>query len=310
MKSIQLPSLVLIGSALILTPICPAASMFTSMHVFGDSLSDSGNVSLATAGGRPGEGYYQGHYSNGPIWTEQLATGYLGLAAPAPSLAGGSAFAFGGAATAGGSSGVPSVTDQVNGFIGAGGGFTPTDLVVLWGGANDFLREGVTDPSVPVANLVSSIHALAAAGATSILVPNLPDLSDTPAISLLGNAAASAGMHALTVGFNTLLDGQLTALRSSLGIDLMALDVFGLGKDVAADPAAFGVGNVVDSAYLTGDTANADDYIYWDEIHPTEAMHSIIAEEGARVLGVPEPSATMFLAVGLFGILFQRRRTS
>ena len=310
MKTNRLSRLAIVCAAFVFTPICPAALTFTGIHVFGDSLSDAGNVALATGGGRPGADYYQGRYSNGPVWVEQLAAGYLGLVAPVPSLAGGSNYAFAGAASAGGSGGVPSAVDQTLGFISAGGTFGSTDLVVLWIGANDFLLEGVTDPGVPIANVVASIQALAGAGARTILVPNLPDLSDTPAISLLGNPTASAGMHALTVGFNTILDAQLASLRTSLGIDLVGLDIFSLGKDITADPFAYGLTNATDGAYLIGDIANANDYVYWDGVHPTEAMHSIIANAGARALGVPEPSATMFLAVGVFGILFQRRRAS
>ena len=65
----------------------------TGIVAFGDSLSDTGNTFLAA--GIPPAPYYQGHYSNGPIWLEYLA-GRLGVAAPLPSLAGGTDNAWGG----------------------------------------------------------------------------------------------------------------------------------------------------------------------------------------------------------------------
>ena len=303
MKLTQLRRLACIGSAVILAPVCPAATF-----VFGDSLSDTGNAHLATMGANPGVGYYQGRYSNGPVWVEQLATDHLGVAAPTPSLLpGGTNYAFAGAHSSGGS-GAPSALDQINGFIG-GASFSSTDLVVLWVGANDFLLGGVTDPSGPAANVAAGIQLLAGAGATRILVPNLPDLADTPAISSMGDAAASAGMHALTVGFNALLDGHLSSLRSSLvGTDLIGLDIFGLGKEINADPGAFGLANTTLPALLIGDAANANDYIYFDAVHPTEAMHRIIAGRAAGALAVPEPSAVLFLAVGMIGLVAPRRR--
>ena len=308
MKSKPLQRLIILGSAIILTPVCPAASMFTGIHVFGDSLSDTGNLSLATGGTNPGADYSDGKFSNGRIWVEHLATDYLGLAAPIPdSLPGGTNHAWAGALSSGGATFPPGALEQINGFIGGGGTFSSTDLVTLWAGANDFLGGG-TDPFDPVNNLVASIQALAAAGVVTILVPNMPDLSDTPQISSQNIQAVSDGAQALSAGFNALLAGQLADQRDLLGINLISLDVFSLGKEIIADPAAFGLVNTSDAALLTGNILNANDYIYWDNIHPTEAMHAIIAERGARALGVPEPSAAMFLAIGVFGIVLRRRR--
>src|SRR6516165_7101387 len=88
------------------------ADPITQIVVFGDSLSDVGNT-FAAKGITPAP-YFQGHYSNGPIWVEQLAA-RLGLPAPLPALLGGTDFAFGGAETVMGVSpkGVPNVLTQV-----------------------------------------------------------------------------------------------------------------------------------------------------------------------------------------------------
>ena len=60
-----------------------AAGPFTSLVVFGDSLSDIGNVSQATpifplVPKTPGPYYWNGRFSNGAVYAETLATG-LGL---------------------------------------------------------------------------------------------------------------------------------------------------------------------------------------------------------------------------------------
>ena len=69
------------------------------MYVFGDSLSDTGNVSLATFGLLPvSPPYADRSFSNGPVWAQDLAQS-LGLTALQPSLAGGTDFAYGGAET-------------------------------------------------------------------------------------------------------------------------------------------------------------------------------------------------------------------
>src|ERR1700680_881799 len=108
------------------------ADPITQIVVFGDSLSDVGNVFAAT--GKPPPPYYQGHYSNGPIWVERLAAD-LGLPAPTPSLVGGTDYAFGGAETGTGFSpkGVPNVLTQIGAYLKA---HKPASgqLFVVWAG--------------------------------------------------------------------------------------------------------------------------------------------------------------------------------
>lgn len=129
-------------------PLVSPAGPYTGLVVFGDSLADSGNNALALGSSRtlvpvamrdfiPDFPYASGRYSNGPVWTEQLAS-RLGLAA-APSLAGGSNFAFGGARTGPVGSSFPfSLVDQVTMFLSATGGVAPSgNLYVVVGGGND-----------------------------------------------------------------------------------------------------------------------------------------------------------------------------
>lgn len=70
-----------------------SAGPFTGIVAFGDSLSDAGNVFLATGGAIPAPPYVGGHFSSGPIWVEGLSP-ILGLGALRPSLAGGTDFAL------------------------------------------------------------------------------------------------------------------------------------------------------------------------------------------------------------------------
>src|SRR6516165_6857452 len=105
-------ALFLAVSSLFLWARAAHADPISAIVVFGDSLSDVGNTYIAA--GIPPAPYYQGHYSNGPIWIEQLAS-KLGIAAPTPSLLGGTDYAFGGAETGTGMSpkGVPNMLTQV-----------------------------------------------------------------------------------------------------------------------------------------------------------------------------------------------------
>src|SRR5216683_567941 len=51
------------------------AGQFTEIVAFGDSLTDTGNAFAKSGNTRPDPNYYyQGRWSNGPIWVERLAS--------------------------------------------------------------------------------------------------------------------------------------------------------------------------------------------------------------------------------------------
>ncbi|CAN5911210.1 hypothetical protein BH23PLA1_BH23PLA1_18560 [soil metagenome] len=126
----------------------------SELVVFGDSLSDTGNLFFATCGSDnpagpfgpngpfPTPPYFQGRHSNGPVFVEYLAEA-LGASA-APGTTGGTNFAFGFAETGVGLStqGSPNVGAQIDMFFGSGRTFSGSELVVLYAGANDILFGG------------------------------------------------------------------------------------------------------------------------------------------------------------------------
>ena len=90
------------------------AAVFTDIVSFGDSLSDTGNLFAVTSNPFnaallalffpeldppiPSAPYYNGRFSNGPVWVERLAV-RLALETPLPSENGGGNYAVGGATT-------------------------------------------------------------------------------------------------------------------------------------------------------------------------------------------------------------------
>jgi hypothetical protein len=73
----------------------PALTKYDALITFGDSYCDVGNLFVATGGAEPAAPYYNGRFSNGPIWLDHVA-GFLGVPFKA-SLLGGTDYAFGGA---------------------------------------------------------------------------------------------------------------------------------------------------------------------------------------------------------------------
>lgn len=283
------------------------ADDITGIVAFGDSLSDTGNTYLAI-GYPPSPPYYQGHYSNGPIWLEYLA-GQLGVAAPTPSQAGGTDNAWGGAETGNGTSfmGTPNIGSQISTYL-TSNTLSGTQLVTIWGGANDFLNGGQTDPTVPVANLATEISTLAAAGGKLFMVPNLPLLGDIPATNTMPQSVRD-GLNALSLGFDMLLHNELNTLQQSLGITIYQPNIEALFENVIANPAAYGFTNVT-YALLYSSDPTAPGYLFWDTVHPTTAAGQIIGEVAFASM-VPEPSSmTLLLIAAPLALLAWRRRAA
>jgi phospholipase/lecithinase/hemolysin len=60
--------------------------------------------------------------------------------------------------------------------------------------------------------------------------------------------------------------------------------------DIVASPTAFGLMNVTMACITPGVAPfvcrNPDSYLFWDGIHPTRAVHEILAEHAAELLAV------------------------
>ena len=102
----------------------------TELVVFGDSLSDTGNLGC---GPLP---YYDSRCSNGPVWVEGLADGLGGSALP--SDGGGTNFAVAGARS-------DEVLDsQIPAYL--SGGVDPSAIHVIWIGSKILSRTSRSNP--------------------------------------------------------------------------------------------------------------------------------------------------------------------
>ena len=133
--------------AFLLISVSHALAGYSSLFVFGDSLSDSGNNALVLkqvtpvpiSGNSfiPTYPYASGRYANDKVWAQIVASS-LGLSAN-PSLAGGTDYAFGGALTGTTPPGFPpSLETQVGSFLSQDGPMIPSNaLYVVEGGGDD-----------------------------------------------------------------------------------------------------------------------------------------------------------------------------
>ncbi|KAJ3046152.1 hypothetical protein HK097_001005, partial [Rhizophlyctis rosea] len=282
-------------------PIPPVRTQFSRVVVFGDSLSDAGNGTYKlTNGARPtSPPYYQGRWSNGPVWPEYAAQA-MGVPLEV--------YAYGGATTDntfvagsvpledGRNLTIPSVTDQIDTYLQTSPTNPSQTLYIIWAGPNNFFAAlSSRDASVLTSDfrtrlaqtLRTSAQKLLSAGAQNIVIFTLPPIESTPAGQNLTETASQAATLVL-LDTNT----EIKNLTTVQGVKVY--DVYETFTGVTAQPAKFGITNGNEACLINhGDfeeagnmntratpryCSNPDGYVFWDDVHPTTAAHRVLAQ--------------------------------
>lgn len=332
----------------LLSPL-PAAA-WSQLTVFGDSLSDGGNV-----------GRFTYDAASHQLYDEILAQ-HLNQTLQ-PSSQGGSNYAAGGAVA------VPALNpqynsqDQVDRYLAASGGRADGNgLYIHWIGGND-LAAAAADPLNAVQVIDNSARAAAdqvnrlmAAGAGTVVVPTVPNVGATPAllqailqplgpvaepamaalfqslssVTIPDRAAREQAIEAafrqaadqipaiplvrdaiarqlfaawqllsdtaatLTDRYNQLEEQRLVAT----GGNIARVDINGLFNEVIDNPGQYGISNsagmacppgvsAMDCTSATPGFSQAQQYLFADRLHPSPAVHALIADYIQSVLDAP-----------------------
>ncbi|MES2404056.1 MAG: autotransporter domain-containing protein [Pseudomonadota bacterium] len=289
------------------------AGLFDHMVVFGDSLSDDGNLSLVA------QLPLTMRFTTNPGQTgvEDVAD-YFGVPMT-PALAGGTDFAFGGAGVVNNSpgtpAGVPTLPTQLGMYLQASGGKADANaLYAVWGGANDVFYNvamaqlGQLTPAQVQANLQTAavtelgmIQTLGKAGARYVMVFNLPNIGLTPS-ALASGPQGAAQLTGLSILYNNTLNSGL----ASAGVNIIPVNSYAILSEIIADPARYGFTNVTQPACTGGDGSSfaclpagtpgatvtyqpgtENTYLFADGVHPTTAAHAMLAQYAESIITAP-----------------------
>lgn len=288
-----------------------AQGTFSNLYVFGDSMSDAGNLASLPEFEFLLESPYDEGFSNGPRAVEVLA-GYLELSAdPSLYLIGpsvGTNYAVAGARAAGDE--VIDLKAQVARFIYDHTGSVPSDaLYIIFIGGND-VRDARDEPDLKTARSLvdraaqaidQELRTLIASGAEAILIVNAPDIGALPETHLiaefLNNSNFILRATRLTEEFNRKLTRKVNKTERDFHIDLVQFDLFSSMDFLMENNDALGFTNIsaacfssvtftYDPECLDGEAF--DQFMFFDEIHPTARVH----ERTGRALyaTIPEPA--------------------
>jgi phospholipase/lecithinase/hemolysin len=295
-----------------------SAQKYTSIVVFGDSLSDVGNdadLSQAKYGFRfPGNGLFPADYTDGRftdgmdtvpvaqkyfgVWIEQLAATFPAQPPIKPSLEGGKDYAYGFAFTGTGTTdftfGPPTdpaefsitinnVGQQITDYLATHPKIDDKTLFVVWAGANDVINATAPKDIINAAvDQATNIQRLIDAGATQFIVPNLPNLGAIPRFN--SSPATSIPAQKATVLYNSVLKAGVDLVTLfNPGKKIVQFDVYGLITKVIASPSKYGLMDVTDSS-RGNFVVNPDTYLFWDDLHPTTKGHNILAQGASSLL--------------------------
>lgn len=286
MKKIYLVGLL---CCFLIFPFQVSAASFDNIISLGDSLTDNGSGN--------------GRYTDGLIWTENLA-----------SQMGGARLlnvAYGGSTT-----GVdplvpdypiPTLFDQTL-LVPAS---APSTLYTVWSGANNFLRPLSNmlppgDPFLAARQVFDAINILESSySATDILFLNLPDLGLTPRFY---DGAYQSFASDWVTAYNVSLDDLFRTYAG--GANLYFLDAYELFNgflQLQPDGTTIGLSQTEHySLFLPLDPP------YEDGIHPRQLGHELLADGAWLALGnpspVPIPGSVWLLGAGFLGFIGYRRK--
>lgn len=288
--------------ALLFSMVTSATSL-NKMVVFGDSLSDDGNLYEYMKHQLPlSPPYFKGRFTNGPVWVELLMQTYY----PTSSKEHLVDYAFGGAGVLEDEDDDDTMftlrREMDSYFLTHQDKADANSMFVVWIGANNYL--GIPDDPESTASSVirgieHGLQRLVKNGAKHILVVNVPDLGRIPLareLDVIDRMSYVSKLH------NDMLRKSINELQQTFSdVQWLYFDVNLVFDDMTSDPTRFGFTNIIDTCYeevVTPVDASlkrssllkmvstvkaksqkdaCEGHLFFDPVHPTGPAHKLMA---------------------------------
>ncbi|STX50657.1 lysophospholipase A [Legionella busanensis] len=280
------------------------ANELNNVVVFGDSLSDNGNLYEYMRHRIPqSPPYYEGRFTNGPVWIEQLTNFYFPNQVKSHLYD----YAFGGAAISDNAADddiLFTLNREIKTYLlSHDNKASEQSLFIIWIGGNNYLAlpENEEEANAIVVNgIANGTEQLVKAGAKHILILTLPDLGRGPAARQL---KAEEKLTRLSKHHNELLKVALQKLRVKYpNVQFLYFETEGTVNRLLESPEEYGFTNTIDTCYdvlvddisksstllMAAKSAKIDEtcegYLFFDPVHPTTLAHRLIAEDVRAML--------------------------
>ncbi|PVU86961.1 hypothetical protein BB559_006301, partial [Furculomyces boomerangus] len=294
---------VILGSLMAATTL--SASIKPQLVVFGDSLSDIGNIENSTRAAPR----WNGHFSTGPLWNEYLAY-YKNYTLVNYAIGGATSNnTFVNLMTQGNYTN-PSILDEIATYTDVFGGkynasALVNDIAVVGIGANDFIYASkllvaneinmVTFTDGVVSNIINTVQSLITFGYRKLLVADISDLKALPIFLPFGETGGSnVDKYVTTVNTKLTVATQRLATDNSKSVEYIRVvnlykflsvltnknvtDVLGI---TVIDKECY---PVTENNTLISSCDNPDQYVFTDEVHPTTTVQALLGATFAEII--------------------------
>ncbi|NRA63825.1 MAG: SGNH/GDSL hydrolase family protein [Pseudobacteriovorax sp.] len=271
------------------TVVTRTDAQFDKIYVFGDSMSDPGNLHKNTFGFYiPETVYFENKFSNGPIWIDYVSKS---LSVPVVNKA------VAGAET-GEKAGfksylIPGTDKQIR--------TTLEDLrdqkidlsrsiAVLWVGPNNYFYEVRDNVNETIMDIKTQSQELVNSGFRTVIVGSMPNLADLPKDPTILKDKSNRAYMTFTKEHAKAFPRMMEQLISeNPGKDIKTFRAFQINQKTIDNPVEFGFTDLTSACYeggYTGEFHKSPQFCdqpfavkYWDYLHPNTKMHCYYAAQ-------------------------------
>ncbi len=270
------------------------------IYIFGDSLHDTGNLKKLTNGKYPSQAYFDGRFSNGPVYCDYLDNAILEKYSQKICIKN---YAVGGALTNSVNGYSPESTSLVSQIESENFVFKGDDLIIIGCGANNygFFFDIHKFPFIHLNrlyNLANDIELCVKKaidqGAENILLFNVPNMFMAPLkykLSVFFRKLVMPIISKSLLTTNKKIQNFVNGFEKK-GVTLELFDICKLFSEALNSPEKFGF--ECSKKYVIPGLGRYDtkipnlkehsEYLFWDYVHPTTQGHKMLARHIFKLL--------------------------